>query len=54
MRYDPSGAFTGGEVVGEPLSGVYRAAARAAWAIAEPFDKWWPRHPEHHRSAAVR
>jgi hypothetical protein len=53
MRYDPSGAFTGAEVVGEPLSGIYRAAVRVGWAIAEPFDRWWPRHPEHHRSAAV-
>jgi hypothetical protein len=53
MCYGPSGAFAGAEVVGEPLAGIYRAAARAAWAIAEPFDQWWPRHPEHHRSAAV-
>jgi hypothetical protein len=53
MRYEQSGAFTAAELVGDPFAAVYRAAAKAVWPIAEPFDRWWPRHPEHHRSAAV-
>jgi hypothetical protein len=53
MRYDPAGAFTGAELVGNPFAEVYRAAVRVVWPIAEPFDRWWPRHPEYHRSAAV-
>ena len=54
MRYDQAGVFTGAEPVGDPYAEIYRAAVRAAWPNAEPFDRWWARHPEHHRSAAVR
>jgi hypothetical protein len=54
MRYDQAGAFTGADPVGEPYAEVYRAAVRAAWPNAEPFDRWWARHPEDHRPAAVR
>jgi hypothetical protein len=53
MRYDDSGAFTGAEPIKGPFSDVYRAAARAGWAVAEPFGRWWPRHPEYHRSAVL-
>lgn len=53
MRYDPSGAFAGAEPIGDPFADVYRSAARAGWAAAEPFDRWWPRHPEYHRSAVL-
>ncbi|MGH3589173.1 MAG: DUF6879 family protein [Pseudonocardia sp.] len=54
MRYDSSGAFAGAEILGDPLAGIYRAAAHAAWTVAEPFAEWWPRHPEHHRAAMAR
>lgn len=54
MRYDEAGVFTGADPVDGPYAEVYRAAVRAAWSNAEPFDRWWARHPEHHRSAAVR
>jgi hypothetical protein len=54
MRYDHAGVFTGADPVGDPYAEVYRAAVRAAWPSAEPFDRWWARHPEYHRSAAVR
>jgi hypothetical protein len=53
MRYDATGCFLGAEVLSDPLAEVHRTAARVAWAVGEPFDGWWRRHPEHHRSAAV-
>ncbi|WP_158228237.1 DUF6879 family protein [Pseudonocardia sp. MH-G8] len=54
MHYDAAGAFVRAEIVDEPFVEIYRAAARAGWAISELFDEWWPRHPEHHRAAAAR
>ncbi len=53
MRYDPSGAFTGAELVDDPFAEIYRAVARAVWPLAEPFGRWWSRHPGSHRSTAV-
>jgi hypothetical protein len=53
MRYDATGRFLGAEALSDPLAEIHRTAARIAWAIGEPFDEWWRRHPEHHRSAAV-
>lgn len=54
MRYDSSGAFVRAGLVRAPLTDVYRVAGHAAWTLAEPFDAWWRRHPEHHRTAVVR
>lgn len=54
MRYDRAGVFTGADPVGDPYAEVYRTAVRAAWSNAELFERWWARHPEHHRSAALR
>lgn len=53
MRYDRSGGFTGAEVLTDPVAEIHRTVARIGWAVAEPFDEWWRRHPEHHRSAAA-
>ena len=54
MRYDAKGTFIRAELVGEPVTEVYRGAARAGWAVAEPFGEWWARHPEYHRAAAAQ
>ena len=54
MRYDSTGTFTGAEPVTGPVTDIYRAAAQVGWQLAEPFEQWWNRHPEHHRSPAVR
>ncbi len=53
MRYDPDGTFIGAELIADPVAEIHRAVARAGWAAAEPFDEWWCRHPEHHRSTAL-
>ena len=48
MHYAEGGAFLGATV--EPdLIEAYRAGRDAAWRLAEPFNTWWNRHPEHHR-----
>ena len=53
MRYDPAGQFLSAEPVAEPLTDIYRSAASAGWELAEPFEHWWNRHPEHHRTPAA-
>lgn len=54
MRYDAAGAFVRAEVIDDPIADIYRIAARTAWTISEPFEQWWPRHPEHHRVVVAR
>jgi len=54
MSYDRTGAFTGAEPITDPFVDVYRTAARVGWQLGEPFDHWWKRHPEHHRSPGTR
>lgn len=50
MHYCDSGAFLGAE----PISGrdveVYLRERGLAWEVAEPFDSWWARHGELHRT----
>jgi hypothetical protein len=52
MHYHPDGQFHGAEIVDAHHLPEYRIAADAAWQAAEPFDAWWDRHPEHHRSSS--
>lgn len=54
MRYDDHGRFEGAEVVSNPLLvTAYRVLRNTAWAAAEPFGRWWARHPELHRKVAA-
>lgn len=50
MRYDRAGAFIDAEPVDDRITEIYRAVAIAGWDLAEPFESWWRRHPEHHRT----
>lgn len=54
MHYNPAGAFIHADPVTDPVTDVYRTAARVGWQLAEPFEQWWRRHPEHHRAPATR
>lgn len=49
MIYDDAGRFIGSELAEAPDR--YRAARDAAIAASEPFETWWARHPEEHRSS---
>jgi len=53
MHYDDAGHLLGGEPLPPEHAGAYRAAAKAAWDAAQPFNIWWARHPEEHRSNRV-
>ena len=49
MHYDATGAFERGEVVPAGLHELYLREQRLDWAIAEPWQAWYDRHPELHR-----
>ena len=51
MHYHPDGSFRGTEVLTPQYVERYRAAADAAWRVAQDFTTWWAQHPQHHRSA---
>ena len=52
MNYDSRGDFLDATLVADPTR--FLAARDRAWAVAEPFDQWWSRHPEmHEREATV-
>jgi hypothetical protein len=48
MHYSETGEFIGGELV-DSLE-RYQKARDAALAAAEPFERWWARHPEEWRA----
>ena len=50
MHYDERGRFLGAEVLDGTELSRYRAAKDAALAEAEPFTRYWDRHPEYHRA----
>lgn len=52
MHYDEVGHFVGAENAPELLGACLREQA-ATWAIAEPFDQWYARHPELHQRLAA-
>lgn len=52
MHYSDSGMFVGAEVVPAADHTIYLAERAAAWADAEPFDSWWSRRTELHRTVA--
>lgn len=49
MHYDADGRFLGAEPVPDDLA-EFRRLRDAAWSVAEPFTRWWARHPELRRS----
>jgi hypothetical protein len=53
MFYDAAGRFIGAEEADAAELNDYRTARDAAWSAAEPFNSWWARHPEYHRSRAA-
>lgn len=53
MHYDGHGRFEAGEVLTDRLLAVHLATRDTAWEAAEPFGRWWGRHPELHRAVAV-
>lgn len=53
MHYSERGEFIGIEVVPEALDD-YRKARDALLAAAEPFERWWARHPEERREKRSR
>lgn len=48
MHYGEAGEFLGAELVDS--LGRYQKARDAALAAAEPFERWWARHPEEWRT----
>ncbi|TQN32917.1 hypothetical protein FHX37_2905 [Haloactinospora alba] len=48
MYYSPEGRFHGAEPVDDIVS--YQYARDAALAAAQPFERWWNRHPEEWRA----
>ncbi len=50
MHYDQSGRFAGAEILADAELPRYRAARDAALEAAEPFTRYWRRHPEYHRA----
>ncbi|WP_042283218.1 DUF6879 family protein [Nocardiopsis alba] len=48
MHYTESGEFVGGELMDNLER--YQKAREAALAGAEPFERWWARHPEEWRA----
>lgn len=43
MLYDGIGQFIGAEVLYATELGRYQTIRDAMWAVAEPFETWWPR-----------
>jgi hypothetical protein len=50
MHYDDDGRFLGAEPVPDSQLARYQHARDAAIAAAEPFNRWWARHPEEWRA----
>jgi hypothetical protein len=50
MHYDQCHRFDGAEVLADSELSRYRAARDAALSAAEPFSRYWDRHPEYHRA----
>ena len=49
MHYDREGRFEAAEALDSARSGPYVATRDDGLAAAEPFARWWERHPELHR-----
>jgi hypothetical protein len=49
VHYDQDGRFTGAEHLDPVALPRYQAARDAAIAAAEPFTRFWARHPEYHQ-----
>ena len=54
MTYDREGGFERADVVAPDERDRYLMGRDAAWSAAEPFPRWWTRHPELHRTSAAR
>jgi hypothetical protein len=53
MLYDGAGRFVGAGVLTPDHLEAYQHDRERAWQAAEPWDSWWSRHPELHRSRAA-
>lgn len=53
MYYDGDGRFVGAAEVPADQHEPYDRELRLDWAIGEPFDTWWARHGELHRTEAA-
>jgi len=53
MRYDPAGRFLGADVIPPAGHTPYARERKLGWAIAEPFNQWWAKHPDLHRRTAA-
>jgi len=53
MHYTDGGAFVGAEPIDGPGQDVYLRERDLAWQAAEPFNTWWARHGELHRTVAT-
>jgi hypothetical protein len=51
MNYDDGGRFVNADVLNGAEGPRYRDIKDALWVNSEPFEQWWQRHPEYHRSA---
>jgi len=51
MSYDHAGRFQHGRTVEGSDVDPWVAYRDAVWTAAEPFMRWWERHPEYHRAA---
>jgi len=49
MAYDPAGQYLGADLAPETAVQRYRAASKAAWSAAVPFDDYWHAHPQYRR-----
>ncbi len=53
-HYDAEDRFVGAEVVSDPVARApYLVISDLIWQSAEPFTRWWKRHPEYHRANRV-
>lgn len=53
MYYGDEAEFVGAELLFAALNESYLRLRDEAWNAAEPFDRWWSRHPEMHQRVAV-
>jgi hypothetical protein len=53
MRYGPEGQFAGAQVLDADHLAQHQIAAVAVWNAAEPFQRWWPKHPQYRRRVGL-
>lgn len=51
MYYDAGGVFVGASTVERDVPFLL-ALCDLLWQAGDPFEAWWARHPEHHRTGA--